>query len=95
MERTFISKQEGPTQVWITDDPDKIAMLTRPGVFPLQRHTVVLKGRPFELFLIGPDTDQYLGDTEGAIAFARDFMTNDSCELMDLARVLLLHEGRQ
>ncbi|MNL89350.1 hypothetical protein D3C87_2196150 [compost metagenome] len=55
----------------------------------------MLKGRPFELFLIGPDTDQYLGDTEGAIAFARDFMTNDSCELMDLARVLLLHEGRQ
>ncbi|MNB58597.1 hypothetical protein D3C87_545580 [compost metagenome] len=95
MERTFISKQEGPTQVWITDDPEKIAMLTRPGVFPLQRHTVVLKGHPFDLFLIGPGTDQYMGDTEGAIAFARDFMTTDSCELMDMARVLLLHEGRQ
>lgn len=95
MERTFISKQEGPTQVWITDDPEKIAMLTRPDGYLLQRHTVVLKGHQFELFLSGPDTDQYMHDTRGATEFAKDFMTNDSSQLMDWARVLLLHEDGQ
>lgn len=89
MERTYLAKQSGRTMVWVTDDPDKIEMLTREPSSVI-RHTVKLKGHEFELFISAPDTEHLRNDPEASVAFARDFMTNDSSQLMDWARVLLL-----
>ncbi|MCY1290579.1 hypothetical protein D9M68_19150 [compost metagenome] len=90
METTYISKTEGPTSVWVTDDVDKVRQLMK-SCPPMCHHKVILKGHEFSLFIQSSEHFDRLKDDPGAaVEFAKEFMTSDSNELMDWARILLL-----
>lgn len=90
MERTYLCKQSGPTIVWLTDDPAEVQAIVKDRLGSFVHHQVMLKGHQFDLIISADDISGLKDDVDASIDFAREFMTKDSNEIMDWARVLLL-----